>query len=97
MMVPASVLMTYAGAAAGCAALGRRDRALARSALGVAAIAAAFVLWPADDGAALAGLCVVLSLSAMATVFALLEPVVPRVAWWAAAWAPVAAAVLALV
>jgi hypothetical protein len=63
-------------------------------ALAAIAIAAAAMTWPGSDGAVLGGLCVILAISAAATVFVLLEPVLPRVVWSVAAAAPVVAVVL---
>lgn len=97
----ACVLMAYAAVAAAYAAGARRSvpvppRARASWAVvALAAVAAAGALWPRSDGAILAGVCVVMAVSAMATLFVLIAPVWPRVAWAIAAIAPAAAAVAA--
>jgi NADH:ubiquinone oxidoreductase subunit K len=63
--------------------------------LAVAALVAAGALWPRADGAVFAGLCVAMASSAMATGFALLEPLWPRAIWGLAIAAPVVAGLLA--
>lgn len=100
----AVVLFAYAAVAAAVAAGSRRRAASGAlsprnrtvlAVLAVAAVAAAGALWPHADGPALTGVGVVMALSTMASVFVLISPVWPRVAWTIAAVAPIAAAVLA--
>jgi hypothetical protein len=105
MMLPlASVLFAYAGVAA---AFGGRSRAvrsrwsispraqLILYALAAIALGAAVTVWPGSDGAALAGLSVTLAVSAAATLFVLLEPVLPKLVWSLAAAASLAGVALA--
>jgi hypothetical protein len=102
----AAVLLAYAAVAAAVAAGARRSpparpvppRARAILAvLAVVALAAATALWPRSDGPILAGVCILMAVSATASVFVLIAPVWPRLAWTLAAVAPIAAAVLAAV
>ena len=98
----ASLLMTYAAAAAGFASsrppvrmpAALRSRPVLLRAIAVAALVAAVALWPRTNGAGLAVLCALLAASTSATAFVLLEPVAPRATWAVAALAPLAAALL---
>jgi hypothetical protein len=105
MPVVASVLLAYAavaaGVVAGSRAVRRRRPMVSRATpvlwgAAVAAVAGAFALWPRSDGAALAGVSVGLTVTAMASVFVLLEPLVPRLVWLLAGLAPVLAALVML-
>lgn len=105
MILPlASVLFAYAGVAAAFASRSRAMRnrwsispraQLILYALAAIAVGAAVTVWPGGDGAFLAGLSVTLAVSAAATLFVLLEPVLPKLVWSLAAAAPVAAIALA--
>ncbi len=99
----AAVLLAYASVAAAVAAgsppsatswMPRRARAIL-AVLAVAAVAAAAAQWPRSDGPILAGVCIVMAMSAMASVFILIAPVWPRIAWTLAAVVPLAVAILA--
>jgi len=105
MLPLASVLFAYTGVAAAVAARLRSARGsapihpAARPALfaiAMAALAAAFALWPHQDGAVLTAVSVTLAVSAMATLIVLLEPLVPKLVWATAAAAPVVAVALAV-
>jgi hypothetical protein len=102
MRALAAVLMAYTAVAAAYSAGARRGAVpprarWIRASVALAAGAAAATLWPRSDGAILAGVCVAMSLSAMATLFVLIAPVWPRLAWSIAAIAPAAAAALAAI
>ena len=101
MQMLACVLIAYAGVAAAFAAGGPpalrpgwipNGAAPVLRAVAVAAMVACAVLWPREDGVALAVVSAVLAVSAMATVIVLLAPVAARAVWWAAVIAPAAAA-----
>lgn len=87
MLALASILFAYAAVAAACAgrshmlrqrwSISPRAR-LGFHALAAFAIAASVLAWPSGDGAAMAIISVTLAASLAATVFVLLEPVLPR-------------------
>ena len=97
-----SVLLAYTAAAALVAALSQKLPAQVQRlrwglvGVAIAAVIGAVAVWPAHDGAALAGVSIALCVSAMATVIVPLAPIAPRVIWGAALIAPFVAAVLSL-
>lgn len=98
----AAVALAYAAVAASYAALSRRMPARVRQArwvwavIAIAAVLGAFAAWPAHEGGVLDAVSVTLCVSAMATVFVSLAPVIPRVVWALAVIAPIAAAIVLL-
>lgn len=104
MLALASLCMAYAAVAAafaGGARAGRRPRtSTSRSRatyylLALVATAASAALWPRGDGAIMTGICIVLALSIMATLFTLLEPLLGKLVWRIAFATPVIALVAA--